>query len=225
MAGTALTRAASARYRAKNRERLCAAERQARQNNLEAIRAQEHAFRLANRQAIRDYAAANREAARAASRKHYAANKRKILDAHKAFADRDRTKHREMMNAASAKWRGANREKTRQSDRSLAKRVSSQVYKSLKKRAGTDKCGASWQVLLGYDLGILRRHIERQFSPGMTWENMGAVWHVDHIRPVRAFTITGPACPELRACWALSNLRPLPAVENMSKGGRITLLL
>jgi len=80
--------------------------------------------------------------------------------------------------------------------------------------------GASWQELVGYSLADLRRHLEALFQPGMTWNNYGD-WEIDHRRPVASFSFTTPHCLGFRDCWALSNLQPLWAQENRSKGARI----
>lgn len=102
----------------------------------------------------------------------------------------------------------------------LRRRISNGIWWSLR----GDKRGRRWETLVGYTLDDLKRHIERQFSKGMTWENYGA-WHIDHVMPVSAFRITGPDCAELRACWRLSNLRPLWGKENISKGAKVLTLL
>lgn len=81
------------------------------------------------------------------------------------------------------------------------------------------KAGRSWEALVGYSLEELVRHIEKQFLPGMSWNNMGK-WHVDHIVPKSAFTYESADDPEFRAAWALSNLRPLWAPANLSKGAK-----
>jgi hypothetical protein len=65
----------------------------------------------------------------------------------------------------------------------------------------------------------LRAHIEKQFLPGMTWENHGKVWHVDHIRPCSSYDFGDPE--QARACFSLPNLRPLWAKENMQKKAKI----
>lgn len=62
-------------------------------------------------------------------------------------------------------------------------------------------------------------HIEKQFLPGMTWENHGKVWHVDHIIPCHAFNF-GDYEQALK-CFSLKNLRPLWARENIQKGKKI----
>ena len=75
-----------------------------------------------------------------------------------------------------------------------------------------------WETLVGYTLEDLKQHLEKQFEPGMTWENHSyRGWHIDHIRPVISFNITGAECEDFKKCWALDNLRPLWGVDNMRK--------
>lgn len=83
---------------------------------------------------------------------------------------------------------------------------------------------ASTASLVGYTGSALREHLERQFLPGMSWSNYGD-WHVDHIVPLSSFTITGPDDPELRRAWALPNLRPLWAKDNLKKHAKHTHLI
>lgn len=76
----------------------------------------------------------------------------------------------------------------------------------------------------GYAAADLHRHIARQFADGMSWENM-AEWHIDHIVPKSAFTYSSPDDPDFKACWAMTNLRPLWKRDNIKKAAqRIHLL-
>ena len=86
------------------------------------------------------------------------------------------------------------------------------------------KGGLSWQELVPYTLADLTVHLERQFLPGMTWANIGT-WHVDHIVPLKAFSFSTADDPEFRAAWALTNLRPLWAADNLKKQAARTHLL
>ena len=45
----------------------------------------------------------------------------------------------------------------------------------------------------------------------------GRKLHIDHIRPVSSFNLTGNVDDEFLACWALDNLQLLPAAENLAK--------
>jgi len=71
--------------------------------------------------------------------------------------------------------------------------------------------------VLGYNVEELKRHLERQFTGNIGWGNYGDYWHVDHIVPLKDFVIEKMGDREMRAAWALSNLRPLPAAENLRK--------
>lgn len=86
------------------------------------------------------------------------------------------------------------------------------------------KNGKSWQKLAGYTCDDLMMHLERQFTPGMSWGNFGD-WHIDHRQPLASFTFQSADDPEFAAAWAISNLQPLWASENMSKKDRLTCLL
>jgi hypothetical protein len=50
-------------------------------------------------------------------------------------------------------------------------------------------------------------------------------WHIDHIVPLSSFTITGADDPELRRAWSLPNLRPLWAADNIAKRDKRVTLL
>lgn len=105
----------------------------------------------------------------------------------------------------------------------LRNRISSMVYHTLR-RAGSGKASKSWTELLAFTPEELIVHLERQFTNGMSWENIGK-WHVDHIVPLISFQIKEAGDSEFRAAWALTNLRPLWAEENIRKGGTRTHLL
>jgi hypothetical protein len=73
---------------------------------------------------------------------------------------------------------------------------------------------------LGCSFEKLKRHLESQFQPGMTWKNYGLHgWHIDHIKPLVLFDLTNRK-QFLEAC-NYKNLQPLWAKENLSKKGKI----
>lgn len=142
------------------------------------------------------------------------------------------TKNPERQRALNRSWQERNPERIRAIWRDMAARkrqsptyrlhgrISNQVWATLRDRKN---CRRAFD-LVGYGVEDLRAHLEKQFVRGMGWHNM-AEWHIDHIVPLSSFTITGPDDPELRRAWALTNLRPLWAVENMRKGARIEVLV
>jgi hypothetical protein len=86
----------------------------------------------------------------------------------------------------------------------------------------TIKRGGSRSVssLTGCTANQLKRHLESAFKRGMTWDNHGTYWHIDHILPVASFDHSDPK--QVAQCWHWTNLRPLEAKANISKGDRIT---
>ena len=77
---------------------------------------------------------------------------------------------------------------------------------------------ASTKELIGCTVSELRTHLEQKFRSGMTWENYGPVWHVDHIRPCASFDLTDSV--QQRECFHFSNLQPLFKSENLQKGAK-----
>ncbi|WP_159457659.1 hypothetical protein [Xaviernesmea oryzae] len=90
--------------------------------------------------------------------------------------------------------------------------MASAIYQAIREKKG----GRKWEHVVGYTLEDLVRHIERQFLPGMSWSNMGE-WHIDHIVPKSSFLYEDDEDPDFKACWALTNLRPLWADANQKK--------
>jgi hypothetical protein len=78
--------------------------------------------------------------------------------------------------------------------------------------------------LVGYSVSDLAAHIERQFTRGMSWKNMGR-WHIDHILPKSMFAYRSQEDPAFKACWTLTNLRPLWKRANLKKSAKRTHLL
>lgn len=103
--------------------------------------------------------------------------------------------------------------------------VSGAVYEQLKK----NKNKLSTFKYLPYTPEELRNHLESLFEDWMTWDNFGIyrkdtwddndkstwTWHVDHIIPKCAFEFTSMEDEEFQKCWALKNLRPLSAKQNV----------
>jgi len=89
--------------------------------------------------------------------------------------------------------------------------ISSSIYDALKER----KNGRRWEKIVGYTLSDIMIHLESLFLDGMSWDNYGK-WHIDHIIPRYTFTID-----QIKECWALSNLQPLWAEDNMHKHKKI----
>lgn len=84
------------------------------------------------------------------------------------------------------------------------------------------KSGRSWESLVGYTLKELQRHLEKQFKNGMSWDNYGTYWHIDHKIPIVVFNFEKSDDLDFKRCWSLKNLQPLLAIENYCKGAKIS---
>jgi len=78
----------------------------------------------------------------------------------------------------------------------------------------------NYRKLIGCSAKKLSKHIESQFLPGMSWDNYGYHgWHIDHIVPCSAFDLSKEE--EQRKCCHYTNLQPLWAKDNLTKGNKI----
>jgi 5-methylcytosine-specific restriction endonuclease McrA len=73
--------------------------------------------------------------------------------------------------------------------------------------------------LLGCTIEELITHLETKFSVGMSWESRGA-WHIDHIIPLSSFDLED--FEQLKIACHYTNLQPLWAFDNISKGSKVT---
>lgn len=105
-------------------------------------------------------------------------------------------------------------------DYKLKYNIQNAILKYLKKYGKQNKSLHTLEYL-DYTMQDLKKHLESQFKPDMTWENHGTLWHIDHIKPMASykFVVDGEEdIDAIKQCWSLDNLRPLYSAENISKG-------
>jgi hypothetical protein len=123
-------------------------------------------------------------------------------------------------------WREENRDRLRERarerrkdpKRKLAHSISNLIRLSLSNN-GYSKRTKTYQIL-GCTFDEFKRHIERQFLKGMTWENRGD-WHLDHITPIASANSE----EEILALNHYTNLRPFWAKDNIAKSDKILFLI
>lgn len=81
------------------------------------------------------------------------------------------------------------------------------------------KANAVWDAL-PYDADELFDHLQALLRPGMTWDNFGSYWCLDHIVPYCTFGVATIGDDAWKAAFALTNLQPLTLEENAAKGVR-----
>jgi len=75
--------------------------------------------------------------------------------------------------------------------------------------------------LLGCTYVEFNAYIESLFTPDMSWDKvLSGEIHLDHIKPCASFDLTDPE--QQKVCFHYSNLQPLWAKDNLSKGARFT---
>ena len=91
------------------------------------------------------------------------------------------------------------------------------LWSVIKKQGGKEKYAKMLEIV-GMDWGSFKKYIEDKFKPGMTWDNYGSHWHLDHIKAITKFDLLTEE-GQKQSCH-YTNLQPLEALENMKKGNR-----
>lgn len=117
--------------------------------------------------------------------------------------------------------------KTREYDRNrwqndlqyrLASNMRRLVHQAITRLSGTHKHAKTFN-LIGCSISALRVHLESQFVEGMSWQNYGSEWHVDHFVPISLFDLNDDL--QQRQAFYFENLKPLWKADNHSKSDKV----
>jgi len=157
-------------------------------------------------------------------KKNYIKNKEKILEYQKKYY----SLNKEIVKEKVKKYRLKNKIKIRECKRKwklekiktdpsyrIKENLRHRTYMALK---GNIKSKRTID-LLGTSIDSLWIHLEKTFKLGMTKDNYGKIWHVDHKIPCAAFDLTKPK--EQVKCFHFTNLQALFVKENLSKGAKL----
>lgn len=133
--------------------------------------------------------------------------------------------NKEKVTATNNRWKMKNREKLRLYVRASYRRYKYHPTKYLTRTMRTQlgrsiRSGSGKLRYLDYTVEQLKEHLEARFTDGMSWDNRGK-WHIDHIMPLASFKFDSPQDQEFKEAWALSNLQPLWALDNIRKGAKV----
>lgn len=92
----------------------------------------------------------------------------------------------------------------------LRKILRDRIYRFVKNKP------LSFQDAFGCDYIEFKLYIENQWITGMSWENYGKVWHIDHILPLAGYNLEDPT--EYQEACNYLNLQPLYVADNLKKG-------
>ena len=103
-------------------------------------------------------------------------------------------------------------------DPAFALKVCSQVriHNAL---TGKEKAARTLELLGVPSISFYQAHLEVQFEPGMTWENYGTAWHVDHRIPLSLLDLTKPEAQ--RFGFNYKNTRPMWADANRRRSNNL----
>ncbi len=106
-------------------------------------------------------------------------------------------------------------------NKKAAKNLHNLVLNRVRSRVAGVLCGRRkdrrTMELLGCNPPDFLTHIEKQFLPGMSWDNRH-LWHLDHRKPCASFDLTIPE--QLSECFHFTNYQPLWALDNIRKGAK-----
>jgi len=185
-------------YYQKNRLKILLKVKEYRLNNQEKIKLSNKKYNLNNKEKINEN-----------KKEYYLKNIDKIKKYHKKYVSLNKNKINKYKNEWKLKnWR--ENEEFR-----LKENLRHRIYMALK---GTVKSKRTID-LLGTSIDNLWIHLEKTFKSGMTKDNYGKIWQVDHKIPCAAFDLTKPE--EQVKCFHFTNLQALFVKENLRKGAKL----
>jgi hypothetical protein len=214
-----------------NRERILEQKKEYSQENKERKKEYNKQYRENNREKLlensKKYYYENREQLLRDKREWYWNN----LETSKERCQTFRENNPEKIKELRVLYRKKYPERIREADRKKQERKMKTDYKyNLNRRMSRlvnyhlkgNKNNLSWRSLVGYTLHELIKSLEATIPKGYTWQDfMDGNLHIDHVIPMRVFTFNNPKDKDFKECWSLSNLRLLPAKENLNKQDNI----
>lgn len=157
----------------------------------------------------RVYRQTKKESVKELKKIYYKNNREKILER----LARWRKENPDKVRSATRNWREKNKNNPRYKIPCRLRNRLSEVLKL----SGQKKSAWTMRVV-GCTRDFLVSYLESKFKDGMSWENHGKTWHVDHIRPCASFDLTKEE--NVKACFHYTNLQPLFAKDNILKRDR-----
>jgi hypothetical protein len=141
-------------------------------------------------------------------KKYYQDNKERVIKYSKQYYQDNRE--------LRAEWENQYTKKRRKTDPlfKMMGNLRSRTYSAFK--CNGYRKNTKTQQMLGVSWEVCKAHIGNQFTKGMNWDNYGE-WHIDHVIPLASANTE----KELTKLCHYSNLQPLWAEDNLSKGSKI----
>ena len=169
------------------------------------------------------YYSDNREKIKEKHRKYYLDNTEKLKKYQTEYKIKNKEKIKEQNKNYALSHKNQKRERGRKYEKikkkldpqySIAWHLRRRLYNALK---GDFKKGSAIEML-GCSIQKVKLYLEAKFELGMSWDNHGK-WHIDHIIPLSKFNLQD--MEQLKLACHYTNLQPLWAFKNLSKGGKV----
>ncbi len=190
--------------------KICVSEgnRKYRENNLKKIAEQKKEWRLNNKekksQVSKIWYQNNKKSIKTKRKEYYKNNKIKEINTNKKYRQNNKDKINKYL-----------KEKYKNN---VVFKLSQTLRNRLRDAIKNNSKSGSAVKDLGCSIQDLKIHLEQQFQKGMSWKNHGS-WHIDHIKSLASFDLTNKE--ELLKACNYTNLQPLWAKDNLSKGCRV----
>lgn len=215
---------ANKKYLEKNKDKILISQKLYREKNVDKIKSSAKIWREKNKpkqaEYLEKYQEENKEGLKEYRKKYYLKNRDKILKYHIDYDCENRDKLKEY----GKEWRFKNKDSINSKARNKKKtNIQFKMATILRGRLSVALKSAKAKKyfktfdLLGCDIDFFIKYIESQFKEEMAWGKFGVEGiHIDHIKPCALFDLTDVG--QQKECFHYSNLQPLWAFDNLSKG-------
>lgn len=212
----------SREYYRRNKDRLAKIYRERRRTNPQPARDATKKWCAENKERVaqydKEYRKKNADRINKRNREFYQIHQEEKL----AIINEWREKNKDKYKQYKEKWYKANRDKIKRYGEKYSSTVMGSIHKkmscSIRASLKNGKNGRKWETLVGYTTSGLKEHIESLFIDDMSWNKfINGEIHLDHMIPKSLWKFETPNDREFRQCWALCNLQPLWAFDNLSK--------
>jgi len=211
------------KYREEHKEEQSSYNKKYREEHKEEIQK----YRNSTKDRTKDYQEENKEQLKEYQKSYQKANKEKFETYRKANKDK-RKAYQQNYHKSNPEARSTYRKNNKEKLKSWHKNYRRNKYKTdiqykisqrLRIRLNGALKGNSKRGSAVSDLGCtipeFKIYLESLFTEGMTWENYGSFWHLDHLKPISLFNLLDET--EFKEAVHFSNIQPLSAEANIQK--------
>ncbi len=162
---------------------------------------------------------ANKEQIAESGKIYYQDNKELILARNRNWV----SNHKESNNQYKSEWQHAHKDERQAKLKAryhsdLQYRIAVLLRTRINRAIRNGQKKGSTLDLLGCTVEYFMQYIATKFTADMSWDNWGAYWHIDHIKPCAVFDLND--AEQMKDCFHHTNMQPLLAKDNLVKGDR-----